>query len=131
MGNKASKGAAQGAMPGAPSGAYKGPSGSYAEEARDTPQYTYATKSQLNAKIKNGSFNPETDFALMTTNNTNPRIVSTYGFLDDNVQNKLEERIFVLFPPPIRPYNSGGARKRRRKTKKTIKRRKTRKLSKK
>ena len=37
----------------------------------DLSKYTYTTKAQLNAKIQNGSFNPETDFdKINTTLNT-------------------------------------------------------------
>ena len=104
-GQNASQGVAQGSVQGAP---MKGP-------GPDLSQYTYATKSQLSAKIKELKFNPETDFALMTVDNTNPKIGKTYGFLSDDVEKKLEDRIFQLFPNEI---YSGGARKRRRKTRK-------------
>ena len=95
----------------------------------DLSQYTYATKSQLNAKIKNGSFNPETDFAKMTVENTNPNILNTYGDIPDDAHNKLEAKIFELFPDNKDEWG-GGARKRRRKTRK-VKGKKSRKHNKK
>ena len=92
----------------------------------DLSKYTYATKAQLGAKITNGNFNPETDFAKMTVENTNPNILNTYGDIPDDVHNKLEERIFQLFPDNKDEWG-GGAGKRRRKSKKTRKVRKARK----
>jgi hypothetical protein len=95
--SSASTGASSSASIGASSSASKkGP-------GPDLSQYTYATKAQLGAKIKNGNFNPETDFAKMT-----------------------EERIFQLFPDNKDEWG-GGAGKRRRKSKKTRKVRKARK----
>jgi hypothetical protein len=94
----------------------------------DLSQYTYATKSQLSAKIKNGNFNPETDFDKMTVDNTNPKIGKTYGYLSDDVEKKLEDRIFQLFP---NEQYMGGARKRRGKTRKIRKGKKSRKNNKK
>jgi hypothetical protein len=93
----------------------------------DLSQYTYATKSQLSAKIKNGNFNPETDFDKMTVDNTNPKIGKTYGYLSDDVEKKLEDRVFQLFP---NEQYMGGARKRRRRTRK-VKGKKSRKNNKK
>ena len=93
----------------------------------DLSQYTYATKSQLSAKIKNGSFNPETDFDKMTVDNTNPKIGKTYGYLSDDVEKKLEDRVFQLFP---NEQYMGGAKKRRRRTRK-VKGKKSRKNNKK
>jgi hypothetical protein len=95
----------------------------------DLSQYTYATKSQLNAKITNGSFNPETDFVKMTVENTNPNILNTYGDIPDDVHNKLEAKIHELFPDNKDGWG-GGARKRRRKTRK-VKGKKSRKNNKK
>ena len=95
----------------------------------DLSQYTYATKAQLGAKIKNGSFNPETDFAKMTVENTNPNILNTYGDIPDDAHNKLEAKIFELFPDNKDGWG-GGARKRRRKTRK-VKEKKSRKHNKK
>ncbi len=117
MGNKSSIGASQGALKGALQGAFKGaPQGAPIRgQAPDLSQYTYATRGQLSAKIKNGSFNPETDFALMTVYNTNPKIGKSYGYLSDDVEKRLEDRIFQLFP---NEQYMGGARKRRRKTRK-------------
>ena len=117
MGNKGSQGAMQGAMQGGPNGAVQGASQGAQMRAPppDMSQYTYANRAQLSAKIRNGSFNPETDFALMTVDNTNPKIGKTYGTLPDNVEKLLEDRIFQLFPNEI--YR-GGVRKRRRKTRK-------------
>lgn len=118
--SSASTGASSSASTGASSSASKkGP-------GPDLSQYTYATKAQLGAKIKNGNFNPETDFAKMTVENTNPNILNTYGDIPDDVHNKLEERIFQLFPDNKDEWG-GGAGKRRRKSKKTRKVRKARK----
>jgi hypothetical protein len=93
----------------------------------DLSQYTYATKAQLSAKIKNGNFNPETDFDKMTVDNTNPKIGKTYGYLSDDVEKRLEDRVFQLFP---NEQYMGGARKRRRRTRK-VKGKKSRKNNKK
>jgi hypothetical protein len=121
--SSASTGASSSASIGASSSASKkGP-------GPDLSQYTYATKAQLGAKIKNGNFNPETDFDKMTVENTNPNILNTYGDISDDVHKKLEERIFQLFPDNKDEWG-GGARKRRRKTRK-VKGKKSRKNNKK
>ncbi len=107
------QGAAQGSVQGSAQGAAQGSS-----RGGPTPnlsQYTYATKAQLSAKIKNGSFNPETDFDKMTVDNTNPKIGKSYGYLSDDVEKKLEDRIYQLFP---NEEYMGGSKKRRRKTRK-------------
>ena len=128
MGNKSSTGA-QSASRGVSTSAYTGVSTSAPIKGPgpDLSQYTYATKSQLSAKIKNGSFNPETDFDKMTVDNTNPKIGKTYGYLSDDVEKKLEDRVFQLFP---NEQYMGGARKRRRRTRK-VKGKKSRKNNKK
>ena len=119
--SSASTGASSSASIGASSSASKkGP-------GPDLSQYTYATKAQLGAKIKNGNFNPETDFDKMTVDNTNPKIGKTYGYLSDDVEKKLEDRVFQLFP---NEQYMGGARKRRRRTRK-VKGKKSRKNNKK
>jgi hypothetical protein len=123
----ASQGASQGASTIASQGASK--SASKKGPGPDLSKYTYATKSQLNAKINNGSFNPETDFAKMTVENTNPNILNTYGDIPDDVHKKLEARIYELFPDNKDEWG-GGARKRRRKTRK-VKGKKSRKHNKK
>jgi hypothetical protein len=129
MGNKSSTGTPQGALQGAFQGATQGAiqGAPIRGPAPDLSQYTYATKGQLSAKIKNGSFNPQTDFALMTVDNTNPKIGKSYGYLPDDVEKRLEDRIFQLFP---NEQYMGGARKRRRKTRK-VKGKKSRKHTKK
>jgi hypothetical protein len=119
--------ASQGASTSASQGASR--SASKKGPGPDLSKYTYATKSQLNAKINNGSFNPETDFAKMTVENTNPNILNTYGDIPDDVHKKLEARIYELFPDNKDEWG-GGARKRRRKTRK-VKGKKSRKHNKK
>ena len=128
MGNKSSTGA-QSASRGVFTNASTGVSTSAPIKGPgpDLSQYTYATKSQLSAKIKNGSFNPETDFDKMTVDNTNPKIGKTYGYLSDDVEKKLEDRVFQLFP---NEQYMGVARKRRRRTRK-VKGKKSRKNNKK
>jgi hypothetical protein len=80
-------------------------------------------------------FNPDTDFNLLTAENTDPGILESRGELsDDDTKNviytkRLVDRFNIIYPNVDHEWG-GGARKRRRKTRK-VKGKKSRKQNKK
>lgn len=158
MGNKSSTGA-QSASRGVSANAYTGVSTGSSKGAfgpPPEPTHKYTTKSQLRLAIKKyedliannaprlpddqykfgfAPFNPETDFDLLTVENTDPKIINSRGELSDDdtknvlYTNKLVERFNVIYPN-VKHEWGGGARKRRRRTRK-VKGKKSRKNNKK
>lgn len=147
--SNASTGATTSAPTGAPTGASK-------YGIPEKPKHKYTTKSQLGMAIKKyekliasgepilpddqyvlgfAPFNPDTDFNLLTAENTDPNILESRGELsDDDTKNalytqRLVDRIDEIFPNNGNDWG-GGARKRRRKTRK-VKGKKSRKQNKK
>jgi len=157
----ASQNAAQYALQGSPKMPRRdAATGAYKDGPPPAPTHKYATKSQLRLSIKKyedliasgtprlpdnqykegfAPFNPDTDFNLLTAENTDPDIINSNSPLSmDDAKNtlytkRLVDRFNIIYPNIDHEWG-GGARKRRRKTKqpkKLIKRRKTRKNTKK
>jgi hypothetical protein len=135
----AAQGASQNASQYAPKPARRDAfTGAYKDGPPPAPTHKYTSKSQLGMAIKKyedliasgnpilsddkyvfgfAPFNPDTDFNLLTAENTDPEILESRGVLSDDYTKKLVDRFNVIYPN-VKHEWGGGARKRRRKTRK-------------